>query len=113
MQTLAAFVKADYVVWGQVTEDQGLLRVQSAIYDGVGGQQIVQDVVQLDRRSSVGDTTNATCAGTDQSRRATTDRSPAFDGTRIAACPAPGVADNVLTPVSNVKEAQGPLTCWL
>ncbi|MCA9171566.1 MAG: VWA domain-containing protein, partial [Planctomycetales bacterium] len=46
LQALAAALKLDYVIWGSVENDGQLVRIDSAIYDGIGGEAIVQNTVR-------------------------------------------------------------------
>jgi hypothetical protein len=46
LQALAAVLNVDYVVWGELTEQNGVVQVQSAIYDRVSGKRLAADFVR-------------------------------------------------------------------
>lgn len=43
LTSLATALKVDYIVWGELEKGEAALQVRTAIYDGVGGKQIVTD----------------------------------------------------------------------
>jgi tetratricopeptide (TPR) repeat protein len=57
LQMLASALNVDYVVWGNVTREQGNLEIRSAIYDRVTGSQIVADLVRTNEQLPVTDVT--------------------------------------------------------
>ena len=46
LPTLAAVLRADYILWGKLQDANGVVRVESAIYDGVAGRSLAKNVVQ-------------------------------------------------------------------
>ena len=107
LASLAAMMKVDYIIWGQSAQAQGLLSLDSAIYDGIDGKPIVQDSVRVSGPLFGEASTELVRGLVNKLTRQKSDEPLVLALASLRTTPA--VASELLTRVSNRSEVEGPL----